>query len=252
MKTAGKMNDWIVLVSICFLSIIIAYVVAIVWGYFFSFGDFWMDEGYCIDCKMGSYIHCESTTVKDWIQNYPIIAAFEKYDNLKCFLFVEAFFYLLPFLMVSLSASFIKGKKWKNTMVILCGLIIFCFQLLLGYLSYKVRPLGLVSDHILLFGGFGIIIAITYGYVLSRSVNLVSERNTSKFKVLFFAHLLALASSSILLFFVFFSPIYVNVFFFVLLIIIFVIFCLVYVVDMMVGAIVNRIRKKHQKRVGTN
>jgi small-conductance mechanosensitive channel len=243
-KTAGNNYNLKVLISICFWSFIIAVVVAIVWGYFFSFGDFWMDDGYCIDCTMGSFIHCEPM-VKGWNQNYPIIEAYERYNNLKCFLFLETSFYFLPFLMVSLCACFIKEKKLKNTLAIFCGIIIFCLQLLLGYLSYKVEAYGSVSDHVLLIGGLGIITAITYGYVLFHSYrHLVNGQNKSKLKALFFAHLFALVSSGFVLFFVFFSHIVVTVFLVVILVVIYYVFILVYLVYKLVGTIVKRIRQK--------
>lgn len=171
-------------------------VVAVTIGWSFLFGftilrpaedDLWSISLFGVTYEPMTYddgggkFLCELNSFKRWLLHIPL-------------------FSFLPYLVLSLTLCFTRQRKWKRFTGILFGLIILCLQVLSGYLSYVVWhnmypdcDVGTVLQHILLFGGFSVLMASAYGIVLYYSYEylLRSPQPKDKLKALFFAHLLA-------------------------------------------------------------
>lgn len=121
---------------------------------------------------------------------------------------VEALFYFLPFLLASMASCFIRRKNWKVFFGILFGLVILCVQMQFGYMHYDAfytkfmdDNVGKVSQYILLFGGEGLLLAITYGVVLHFTCKtlLKGQQTKDKLKAILISHLMAILASMMVL-----------------------------------------------------
>lgn len=177
--------------------VLLLVVCVIGWGYLFQFSIPWPGGEEYPNWDVGFCINHEPLTNND-SGNLFYIEIFEEFTSILYLLQVVILFYCLPFGVASITLCFISPSNWKLPIGIIFGLIIFFIQILFGYCCYDVwhtkwDDVGSISEHILLYGGFGIFFAITYGVVLYFSYNalLASERKTDKLKALLPAHFLA-------------------------------------------------------------
>lgn len=194
----------------CYFGLLGCIIIArIVWDYIFSFDVPWPGKLYPSLNRICLY-GLEYTTKGeiDWWKNGAWYNIFKEYASFKYFLGTETLFHFLPFFVASLTLCFIKQNKWKKTAGILFGLLIFCLQLQFGYLCYEAwqnmfldYEMGTISQHIFLYGGFGVLLAVTYGVVLYFSYKFLmkSPQTMDEFKATLLAHLPAYLASSIVL-----------------------------------------------------
>lgn len=208
--TGNEARTWPLFSYWCCFYVLYFLIIAVTigWSFLFGFSIPWPAEGEYPLWKISLFgVTYEPLTNSDWgsIFLYEFI---DNYTSFKHWLLYIPLFDFLPYLILSPILCFTRQRKWKWYTGILFGLITLCLQVLFGYLSYVAwysvysgYDVGTVSQHILLFGGFGILLAITYGIVLYYSYEylLRSSQPKDKLKALFFAHLLAFLASIFIL-----------------------------------------------------
>lgn len=189
---------------LCFhVFIAIMIVATVVWSYVFGFRTPGLEH--YGNWRIGLYgLAWDDIHERDFDLYYEIFSECSFLSLLK----VEALFYFLPFLLASVALCFIKRKKWKVFMGILFGWVVLCLQMQFGYLHYDAfytrymnDNVGKISQHILLFGGEGLLLAITYGLVLHFTYKtlLKGQQAKDKLKAVLLSHPMAILASMIVL-----------------------------------------------------
>lgn len=179
-----------------FLLYLIFVAVTIGWSYLFCFDTSVLDIK-----EIGLFgAACEQYYKEEPSRKF-FCEIFEEYNNFRYLFQVVTLFYFLPFLVSSVILCFVRTKKWRLSIGALFGLIIIGIQMQFGYLCYDAFHFGTVWQHILLFGGFSVLLAVTYGLILNYLYKefVKSEQISDKLKALFFAHLLAYLALSMIL-----------------------------------------------------
>lgn len=209
--TDNNSKDWLPFSSywgwFCVLYLLVIAVI-IGWSFLFGFSIPWPAEGEYPYWRISLFgVTHESLTYRD-SGSILLWELIDEYNSFTYWLLYLALFDFLPYLVLSLTLCFTRQRKWKWFTWILSGLITLCLQVLFGYMSYVVwhnmylgYDVGTVSQHILLFGGFSVLLSITYGIVLYSSYEylLRNRQSKDKFKAMFFAHLLAFLALIIVL-----------------------------------------------------
>ncbi len=248
----GDISEYLALFFFFYLGFV---AVTLGWSYLFRFEISWPTGEEYPSWKVGLFgATYEPLTKDDW-GRISYCDVFEDYNSFSHLFQVVTLFYFLPFLAASIMLCFVRTKKWRLIIEILFGVIIISLQILFGYLCHAVwqtqfsgHYVGTVWHHILLFGGFGVFLAVAYGLILNRLYKAFakSEQIGDKIKAILFAHLLAYLALSMVLASYWFSLLAVIVMALFLLVvssILYLIFLLINGLAIIVNKIIHRKNK---------